>query len=183
MIIITDDFFGENTFKAIQEYCEQDFQIVNIGGKEFSVLQTPEELLPLIQLEGYELTLTFIRNAWKDFDTDLRIHCDYYINNKKTDLASVLYINDSKGITPNGTAFFKHKKYGIKSPENLSKEEFDRLITEDSNNIDSWDKTDYISSVPNRRLLYDANYWHSKYPNIIKEGIRIVLVCFYSKIP
>lgn len=182
MIIVTDDFFGKETFKAIQEYCTADFQILDIGEKKFSVLQTPDALLPLLQINGYDLTLTFIRNAYKDFDNDLRIHCDYYINNSKTDLASVLYINNPDGVIQNGTAFYNHETYGDKAPDDLSKEQFDKLIKEDSNDIQKWEMTDYIASKPNRRLLYDANYFHAKFPSVIEEGVRIVLVCFYSEI-
>ena len=181
MIIVTDDFFGEETFKALQDYCENDFQIVEIGGKEFSVLQTPDALIPLLEVNGYELTFTFIRNAWKDFDTDLRIHADSIINGKKTDIASVHYINPEDGVTKNGTSFWKHVKYGRRLPKDIADEEFDRILQEDSNDDTKWIRESFINSVPNRRVLYDADMFHSKMPSVIEQGVRIVLVCFYSK--
>ena len=95
-------------------------------------------------------------------------------------MACVFYINKQDGVTDNGTCFYEHTKYGIKLPENCSDQEFDDLIVNDSNDESKWKRLDYISSRPNRLLMYDSNYFHSKYPKKIEEGVRIVLVCFYK---
>lgn len=180
MIIAQDNYLETSTFDALKEYCKSDFEIVKMGEKDFSVLQTPKDLLPLLKVEGHDLILSFIRSAHKDFDTDLRIHADHIINGDKAVLASVLYIGDDD-ITPNGTAFYTHTKYGRQLPSDVSKEEFDRMIVEDSNDISKWVMTDFISAVPNRLLMYDANMFHSKYPKKIEKGVRKVLVNFYRK--
>lgn len=135
----------------------------------------------MLQVEGHEMILSFIRKAYKGFDNEIRIHADNIISGSKTSLAAVLYINDPDGVTPNGTSFWKHTDYGYQLPENISNEEFDRLITEDSNNLSKWSKTDFISAIPNRLLLYNSNYFHSKYPAEIEAGERIVAVAFYKK--
>tara|TARA_R110000823_G_scaffold290390_1_gene408676 strand:- start:285 stop:839 length:555 start_codon:yes stop_codon:yes gene_type:complete len=183
MIYIQDNYFEEETFKALQDYAfNNDFVIKKAGEKEFSVLDTPESLIPILQINGHKLILTFIRKAYKGFDNELRIHADNIISGYKTALASVIYINDNLGVTVNGTSFYRHNKYGFKLPEDVTDKEFDRIIIEDSNDLSKWEKeTSSVSSYPNRRVLYDSNYFHSKYPNEIKEGERIVLVNFYTK--
>jgi hypothetical protein len=182
MIYVVDNFFTPENFKFLQEYCKQDFTIQKAGEKEFSVLPTPKEILPLLNIDGHKLILSFIRSAYKGFDNDLRIHCDGLIMGEKTVLATVIYLNDPEGVTPNGTSFFKHFRYGLSLPD-VTNEEFDRLITEDSNDESKWEQTDFISAVPNRLLAYSSNYFHAKYPKEITEGVRIVCVNFYSKEP
>lgn len=180
MIYVKDDYLGKGTFESLRDYCySTPFTIKEVGGKAFSVLETPEPLLKLFQIEGHNLILSFIRSAYKDFDTDLRIHADGIINKQRTALASVLYISD---IPYNGTAFFKNHKYGKSLPEDISEEEFNRLIIEESNEKKYWEQTDVISGYPNRLLMYDANYFHAKWPPHIYSGTRIVLVNFYAKI-
>tara|TARA_R110000772_G_scaffold35637_9_gene85854 strand:+ start:4169 stop:4723 length:555 start_codon:yes stop_codon:yes gene_type:complete len=183
MIFVQDNFFAEKTFIALQKYAKNNpFNIQKAGKKEFSVLQTPDDIIPILNINGHKLVFTFIRKAYKGFDNELRIHADNIINGHKTALASVLYINENEGVTVNGTAFYRHKKYGNKLPEDVTDVEFDRIIREDSNDPLKWeDEKDSISSRPNRRVLYDSNYFHSKFPNEIKEGERIVLVNFYAK--
>ena len=180
MIFIQDDYFESETFKMIQEYCEQEFRIVTAGEKDFSILDTPNELIPLLQVEGYDLILTFIRSAHKEFDTDLRIHADSIINGHKTALAKVFYISGDE-VSKNGTAFYKHNHYGKTLPKDVSDEDFDRLINEDSNDHKQWVKQDIVVGIPNRMLTYDSNYFHSKFPSKIERGVRKVLVCFYKK--
>jgi len=181
-ILIRDNYLPEAAFVDLQEYCnELTFQIVNIGGKEFSTLFTPKYLYEFLQIDDHELILTFIRSAHKDFDTDLRIHADNIINGRKPSLAAVLYVNNPEDVSSNGTAFWTHHKYGKSLESNVSNEEFDRLLIEDANDESKWTKTDYVSNVPNRLLVYPSNYFHSKYPAKIENGVRKVLVCFYCK--
>ena len=182
MITIQNNFLTPQLFKLLQQYCKDNkFTIQKGGEKEFCVLPTPQELLPLLQLNGHSIILSFIRKAYKGFDDDLRIHNDYIIQGEKTAFASVLYINDPQGVTPNGTSFYSHHKYGLNAPEDMTNEEFDRLILEDSNDESKWERLDYISAIPNRLITYDASLFHSKYPKEITEGQRVVLVIFYKK--
>lgn len=183
MIQIRNDFLPKDKFDILQLYTKvNEFKITKAGDKEFSTLDTPQFVLPYLRVPGHEIILTFIRNAYKGFDDELRIHADHIIAGHKTQLASVLYINDPENVTPNGTAFWKHHEHGYKLHPDTSPEEFDRLLTEDSNDESKWLKTDFISNVPNRFLLYDSNLFHSKHPKEITEGTRIVLVIFYKSI-
>lgn len=182
MIKVTDNFLELNTFLELQDYAEKsEYNIVTAGDKKFSALQVPSYILPLIKIDGYDVTLSFIRRAYNGFDEELRIHCDGIIMNKETSFASVLYINNRANVTSNGTAFYEHETHGGRLPDCETEEEFNRLILEDSNDESKWRLTDFVSAKPNRLLTYDAKMFHSKYPNKINEGIRIVLVAFYNK--
>lgn len=183
MILSQDNFLPQRAFEGLQKECiESEFKEIKAGEKGFLCTKTPRWLFEYLKVEGHRIIFTFIRKAHKDFDTDLRIHNDSIINGARPVLASVLYINPSEGATPNGTAFWNHDVYGYKAPDNIDSEEFDRLLNKDANNKKKWRKTSYIESRPNRLLLYDASYFHSKYPMVIQEGERIVCVAFYEKI-
>lgn len=180
---IQDNFLPEEKFKNLQKYCDQnDFRIYEAGDKLFSILKTPSDIIGPLLETGYKLILTFIREAYDGFDNSARIHADGIINNQKCDLAKVLYINNPDYVTPNGTAFWEHHKLGPELPEDVTDEEFNRLLIEDSNNLDLWKQTDFVESKPNRLLTYNANCFHSKWPCNIDKGKRIVLVAFFSKI-
>lgn len=180
---IIDNFLPENSFKQLKNYCnENDFKIVDAGGKLFSILETPTEMIGPLLEEGYRLILTFIREAYDGFDNEFRIHADNIIKGEKTALAKVLYINNPEMVTENGTAFWKHHKHGVELPEDVTNEEFDRLLLEDSNNIKLWEQTDFVEAKPNRLLTYNSNQFHSKWPANIAKGRRVVLVAFYAKI-
>jgi len=182
MIFVQDQYFTTETFKALQDYCNNnEFQKVETEGKDFFVLETPKELIPLLQFSGHELVLSFIRMADKNHNTTPSIHADNLINGHKTALASVLYINNEEDVSKNGTAFYSHNYYKRELPENISNEEFDKLLKEDSNDPLKWQIKDIITSVPNRMLTYSSNQFHAKFPSKIERGTRIVLVCFYTK--
>jgi hypothetical protein len=179
---IKEQFLPEEVFQKLRTYCkENEFKIHKRGEKEFRVLPTPDFLLEYLQIPDHELHLTFIRSANKDFDIDMRIHADNIIEGKKTALASVLYISTPAETSANGTAFWKHNIHGTKLPIDVTNEEFDRLIIEDSNDLDKWLLEDIVWAEPNRQVVYDSNSFHSKWPNKIDVGTRIVLVCFYTK--
>jgi hypothetical protein len=179
---IIDNFLPKPLFKELQKYCkENEFQVVQAGEKQFSVLPVPQEVYPFLELPGYEIIFTFIRNAHKDFDNEERIHCDGVIMGKKTAKAAVLYINDSQGVSQNGTKFYSHEKYGRVLPDDVDDAEFDRLIVEDSADKTKWTQVRWVESKPNRLLRYSSSRFHGKYPAQIKKGVRIVLVAFYSK--
>lgn len=181
MISVQDDFLFSDEFKELQDYCNNNpFQIVEFPGKSFSVLATPSNLYDKLKIQGHEIVLSFIRSAYRGFDSDMWIHADNIVNGKRIDIASVLYINDD--VIENGTAFWDHYIYGKKLPEDCSEDDFNNILIRDADDKTSWIKRDYISSRPNRILTYDANYFHSKFPAEITEGIRKVLVTFYTKI-
>lgn len=180
---VTDNFLPPELFKELQNYCnDNEFQIVQVGEKEFSVLPVPDYVMPYLEIHGYELILSFLRSAKNDFDTNYRIHADHVLNGRKTALASVLYVNSNKGVSVNGTSFWRHHIHGERLPDDTSNEEFDRLLLEDSDDLSKWEHVLSVFAVPNRMLVFDSNLFHSKFPKVVKTGERKVLVCFYEKI-
>ena len=182
MIKVIDNYLPKEIFDELELYTlVKDFSIVDGGNKLFSALETPEYMYEYLKQDGYDIVFSFIRSAYKGFDEELRVHADNIVNGHRVVMASVLYINETKGVTKNGTAFYTHSLYGHELPTNCSEEEYNEIILLDANSKSMWKKTDYISSKPNRLLLYDANYFHSKYPSKITQGVRKVLVTFYIK--
>lgn len=183
MILTQENYLPRRVFDGLQKEClEADFKEVQAGEKSFLCIETPRWLYEYLKVDGHRIIFTFIRKAHRNFDKELRIHCDSIINGVRPALASVLYINPKEGVTPNGTAFWSHKELGDRAPENISDKEFDRLLTKDANIAKKWQKTSYIASSPNRLLVYDSGMFHSKYPMVIQEGERIVCATFYEKI-
>ncbi|MGL4581588.1 MAG: hypothetical protein ACRCVU_01255 [Flavobacterium sp.] len=181
MIHIENNFLPQELFEELQNYClNTPFERVKLGEKEFDFLRVPDNILPYLKEENYELIVTFIRRALPDFDTDWRIHADNIIQGEKTALAKVLYINPKGNASENGTAFWEHHAHGEELPKDVTNEEFDRLITEDSNDLSKWNFKKVFYSEPNKLLTYSANLFHSKYPAQVLWGERIVLVAFYK---
>ncbi len=182
MIVVQDNFLPSNIFDQIHGIVTNaEFQKIKFGDKEFLTIPTPEELLPLMQIDGCDLHFSFIRKAYNEFDTDARIHADNIIMGRKIKYASVLYLNkDEDNVTPNGTAFYKHQEYGFKLSEENEKF-FDDIIVNDANDPNKWSRFDMIYSKPNRLLTYDADLFHAKFPHLISKGERIVLVNFYAE--
>lgn len=185
MITIEDNFLSDEDFFNLQDYCNKSFRIESAGAgdqwKEFLILDTPPAIQDQLELEGHEIIFSFIRKAHKDFDIDPRIHSDGIIMNKYVDVASVLYINDPKGVTRNGTMFYEHYKYGEALPKNPDPKLYNKVLR-DSNKPELFIETDRVYSKPNRLLSYPADRFHAKFPAKIEMGERIVLVTFYSKI-
>lgn len=181
MILVEDNYLPEQDFWDLQDYCEEnDFTITEVGGKKFDVLHTPNRFLEKVEIAGHVQILSFIRRAYKGFDNDPRIHSDGIIRGYHTDLASVLYINDPEGVTPNGTRFYEHEDWGTCLPDKVSPEIYDKVL-EDTNDESKFKVRDSILAVPNRLLVYSASCFHAKYPNEIEEGVRMVMVTFYTK--
>lgn len=188
MINIVDDFLDEKTYNATyNRLIRNEFQDVEVGDKHFWVQYSDKEfddmiLKKLSAIEGVkrECLLGFFRVATEEFDTDWRIHADSKVGDTRPERALVLYISESSKKGLHGTAFWKHKDFGHKIPEDISDEESDRLLLEESNNLDSWELHSVVGYKPNRALTYPSVYFHSKYPNTgWKEG-RMVYVMFYK---
>jgi hypothetical protein len=175
-----NNFLSKEEFSELLKYCEQDFQIVDIGGKEFSVLPTPENILSKLQINGHDIILSFIRSAYEGFDNDLRVHTDSYISGKKSSLASILYITDVEGGS--GTAFYHHPVHGEFLPEDVTQDEYFKMLDPQiSNDENLWHRLFVINNEPNKIVVYNSDLFHSKYPKEIKNGVRKVLVTFYKK--
>ena len=184
MIYIEDNFLPSNLI-SILDKDETEFQEIKTPGKSFWVKFPTDDFIELVcdkisKIENVviEPILGFFREAKQGQDTDWRIHNDSIIEGQQPDRAVVLYISEEQEEGLNGTAFWEHWVHGEKF-ENVSIEEQNRLLMEDSNDLDKWILKSVIGHKQNRLISYPCNYFHSKYPNEFLES-RKVFVMFYK---
>ena len=188
MIYIIDNFIDKYYHEA---YCRklQDTENVEIvlGEKSFYIQPADNLFVSMVsdllsEVEGKQIKpiLAFFRCATDKLDNDWRIHSDYIIDNQKPDRACVLYMSKSPLQDLNGTALWEHHKYGSKMPSDATPEEFDRMITEDSEDLSKWKLKTVIGNEPNRLVSYPSNYFHSKYPSTSWAEGRYIFVMFYK---
>ena len=188
MIGVWDNLLGKTLIsKELERVVEEGFDehivgdksfYVNIPSKEFE--ETIITALQEIHRANIDKIFSFIRVATDKLDTDWRIHSDLNIMGQRPDRAAVLYISPRANDDLNGTAFWSHKTYGNSLPSFVTEEEFNRMITSESNDMDQWQLRSVIGYEQDRLVDYDANYFHSKYPNKAWEDGRIVYVIFYN---
>tara|TARA_B100001250_G_scaffold13806_1_gene12037 strand:- start:839 stop:1411 length:573 start_codon:yes stop_codon:yes gene_type:complete len=188
MIYFVDDFLPNYILdETIKDLSTQDYEEVKTPGKSFYVQYPSSSFMNHIVGSVSELErniidpiLGFFRVSNDMLDTNWRIHSDLKILGKQPDRALVLYISPRKRDELHGTALWEHKQYGKSLPSNTTDEEFDRMITKESENLNIWTLNSVIGYNQNRAISYPANYFHSKYPNKSwKEG-REVFVMFYK---
>lgn len=188
MINVIDDFLDNDTYQTIYDkLTSSQFKEVVAGDKSFWVqFATPEfdELVlnKINKIEGATRRniFSFFRVATDKVDTDWRIHSDAIINGERPERALVLYLSPFSMEGLHGTAFWKHKEFGYCLPEDVSFEEYDTVLLNESNIISKWDLHSVIGYKVNRAVCYPCNYFHSKYPNIGPEEGRVVYVMFYK---
>lgn len=188
MINIIDNFLSDGLYKAIYEkLSSNDFKEVQAGDKSFWVQfsdPTFDELVlnKISDIEGVKRRniFSFFRVATDKVDTDWRIHSDAIINGERPDRALVLYLSPSRMEGLHGTAFWKHRQFGDSLPSDISFEDYDKVLLEDSNMLYKWDLHSVVGYKENRGLMYPCNYFHSKYPNIGWPEGRMVYVMFYK---
>lgn len=184
MIYIKDNFLNQSLIDELNNDTSS-FQKVDTPGKSFWVKLPPEDFLRLVcdkisSIENCYINpiLAFIREAKQDQDNDWRIHNDSIIEGQQPDRAAVLYISNENHEGLNGTALWEHKLYGDKLL-NITPEKQNKLLNEDSNDLEKWTLKSVIGHKQNRLLSYPCNYFHSKYPNEFVDS-RKVLVIFYK---
>lgn len=187
MINIVDGFLDEATYQSTYErLLNNDFIDVVVGEKHFWVQFSDKDfdsmiLEKLSAIDGIkrECLLGFFRVATEEFDIDWRIHADSKVGDIRPERALVLYLSPSTMKGLHGTAFWRHKKLGHTISEDTSNEEFDRMLRDESNDLNNWELSSVVGYNPNRAVMYPSVYFHSKYPNLgWKEG-RMVYVMFY----
>ena len=188
MVYFIEDFLPSYILEeTIQDLSSKNYEELKTPGKSFYVQQATQPFInhvtgSLSAFEGniVENILGFFRVSNEELDTDWRIHSDLNIEGQKPDRALVLYISPRKINELHGTALWEHKTYGKSLPNNTSNEEYDRMVMNESENLDMWTLNSVIGYKQNRAISYPANYFHSKYPNKSwKEG-REVFVMFYK---
>ena len=188
MIYFIDDFLPSYILdETIKDLSSQDYEEFKTPGKSFWIQLPSQSFLNYVinRLEDLENNkieniLGFFRVSNDMLDTNWRIHSDLNIEGQKPDKALVLYISPRKINELHGTALWDHKIYGKSLPNNTTNEEFDRMITKESENLDMWTLNSVIGYKQNRAISYPANYFHSKYPNKSWKSGREVFVMFYK---
>ena len=185
MIYIKDNFLDKELFDFVNKDLKQ-FKEVQTPGKKFWVIEPSKAFidyitrrLSIIESVRVENVLAFFREAKKGQDNDWRIHNDSVIEGTQPDRAIVFYMSENKTKELNGTAFWKHKKYGDSFKDSFNLEEFNRLIKEESNDLDRWELSSVVGHKKNRLLSYPCDYFHSKYTQEFEES-RVVFVMFYK---
>lgn len=213
MIKVVDNFLAEHIYQYEKgRLIDSEFEKVVVGGKDFHIVSPDETFLNYVlgklaveMNSGIELILGFFRLATNEIDTDWRIHSDLNINGQRPTHAGVLYFSENQIITYQigtdlsdkiilnslnqelyGTAFWSHVEHGSRLHPETSDEDYNELLAVDANDISRWNIDSVVSAKENRLLLYEANLFHSKYPNtawIDENGKgRMVLVLFFNKI-
>ena len=188
MINIVDNFLNEDLYKeTYDKLMDNEFVEIKAGDKSFWVQESNPEFdniiinsISVIENRDRQNIFSFFRVATDKVDTDWRIHSDAIINGVRPDRALVLYLSPSNMTGLHGTAFWKHKELGDYLPEDVSFEDFDNVLLNDSNIIEKWDLQSVIGYKINRAVMYPCNYFHSKYPNKGWADGRIVYVMFYK---
>mgnify|MGYP003627762388 CR=1 FL=1 len=185
MIYIKDDFLDKELFNLLNKDLN-NFSKVDTPGKSFWVKEPDVEFvkymeakLSVLENKKVENILCFFREAKKNQDNTWRIHNDSIINNQQPDRSIVLFMSESKSNALNGTALWEHKEYGDTFLDVNDYKKYDKLLLEDSENLNKWNLKTIIGHKPNRLLSFPSNYFHSKYPKEFKES-RVVLVMFYK---
>ena len=176
MIYIKDNFLDKELFDFVNKDLKQ-FKEVQTPGKKFWVIEPSKafidyitQRLSIIESVRVENVLAFFREAKKGQDNDWRIHNDSVIEGTQPDRAIVFYMSENKTKELNGTAFWKHKKYGDSFKYSFNLEEFNRLTKEESNDLDRWELSSVVGHKKNRLLSYPCDYFHSKYPKEFEES-------------
>ena len=188
MINVIDDFLDGILYKeTYEQLISNEFKEVPAGEKSFWVqFSSPEfDELVLEKISRIEGTtrrkiFSFFRLATDKVDTDWRIHADSIINGERPDRAMVIYMSPSTMKGLHGTAFWSHKEIGHCLSQEVSYEQFDKILLEDSNNFDKWKLNSVLGHKENRAVSYPCNYFHSKYPNLGWQEGRIAYVIFYK---
>lgn len=188
MIYLIDNFLSDESLEETINYLNSNsYKEFKTPDKSFWVQEAKPEFinnitkaLSIKEDRELECVLGFFRVSTNTIDAEWRIHSDGIIDGQKPDRAVVLYISPREMKELHGTAFWDHKDYGKKQPDNISNKDFDALLIKESGNLNNWKLNTVLGYEQNRLISYPANYFHSKYPNKAwKEG-RQVFVMFYK---
>ena len=188
MIYFIDNFLPDYVLDdTVKDLYSQDYEEVRYPDKSFYVQYSTNSFtehvikrLERLENNSIENILAFFRVSNDKLDTTWRIHSDLNIQGQKPDRALVLYISPKNKSDLHGTAFWEHKVYGKKLPKETTNKEYDRMILNESENLDVWTLNSVIGYEQNRAISYPANYFHSKYPNKSWKSGREVFVMFYK---
>tara|TARA_R100000664_G_C2749394_1_gene136796 strand:+ start:835 stop:1410 length:576 start_codon:yes stop_codon:yes gene_type:complete len=189
MIYFIDNFLDKSLFDTTWGILNNNTYVEHVTpGKSFWVQEADpafvQQVLSLLEKkENKKLhcILGFFRLSTDVIDAEWRIHSDGIINGVQPQRAAVLYFSPTKFHNLHGTAFWSHHYYGKNQPDSIDATEFDRLLLEDSGDLNKWNLDTVVGYNQNRIISYPANYFHSRYPNKSWDTGRQVFVMFYKE--
>ena len=177
--MVFDNVLEQSLFERMCVYAKRvKFDRIKLSDTDFVLYHMTPDIyrLPVMDFLEKRLGRKLLCNVCffrlNDEETDgppqLRIHTDS-AEFGSCDLASVFYLEEKEGY---GTALFEHEVYGKRGDK--SKQVFKTL--------DGWTAYQFIQSKSNRLAVYEADMFHSRWPNTAyghgKETGRIVCVNF-----
>lgn len=171
-----------------------DYSTKEHEGHKYNGVSTdfePENIAGLIGISlgaPVKVGINYFRLGVTTEKATTHIHADNAID----PFASVLYLNDApKGVRA-GTAFWRHKEYGIDAMPTaewiaantkLSVEDFIKQLNEDGNDESKWELVSLVGQKANRFVTYPSHIFHSRYPQEAwgsspKDG-RLIWTGFY----
>ena len=168
-----------------------EFKTENHGGHDFHIARTSNSFNGALKsgiekalAQDIKVNYSFLRLSTIHKDCDTRIHVDSMMD---SEYAWVLYFANPPFKTPeitHGTAFFEHIKHGKHFISENNATESNRLILEDSGDINKWKLYKICEMKKNRLLVYPTKLFHSRYPfegwGENKSNGRVVSAGFFN---
>ena len=191
---ILDNALEEKVFCEYKNYLQNSAVYSTIEAddtKKFYVTPIPyglqekiTEALQKVWNQEIKIVLATVRKATQYLDKEWGIHSDLYVGSEEVpEYGAVLYMSQNDQEL-NGTALWRHKKFGYQMPRDWPKEEVIEISEKDYNDIDKWELSSVIGGIENRLVSYPSEYFHSKFPKqawgVTQQNCRIVCALFYS---
>ena len=183
-MVYYDNFLPEHVLDETLAYCQEaGFHDWVVGDKTFNSVHPMAALQELKRSQvsslinqPVELIFSYIRRATGDMDTNWNIHSDQIINGEQPRVAAVWYLSEKPQGVIGGTACWRHEKWGTHLTGTT--EEYDAQRANE-NDLGQFELDQVVGYKQNRCVVYDANRFHSKYPNNVGFE-RIVMASFYK---
>lgn len=182
-----DNFLSKDVLEeTLEDITTTGFKDITYGDKTFHSYEPRASLKDLVynklsMVHGKQVSpiYAFARQATTTTDTNWNIHSDAHIFGVLPTHACVLCLSEKPKGLLNGTAFWRHDKYGTHFKDPLT--EFDAQRA-DENDLTKFELEKLIAYKQNRAIIYDSNRYHSAYPNTAwDENLgRVVMAIFYT---
>lgn len=179
-----DNFMSDAVLAETIKLTKDNFKWEEAGDKKFYCQHPPESLKELFTATvvhhlgvDVEHIFSFIRRATDEIDTDWNIHADQFVNGDVPSIAAVWCLSEKPEYLLNGTAFWTHKEHGTHLTGDVEGYEAQRAH---ENDLDQFELDNIISYKQNRVIIYDANRFHSAYPNRAWSEGRDVMAAFFK---
>jgi hypothetical protein len=193
LLVIDDFYFAPKALAMAAQTLE--FTTKQHDGHDYNGIGTgfvPENIEGLIGIHmarRVKLGINYFRLGTSKEKATTHIHSDNAID----PMASVLYLNEAPAGVRAGTAFWRHKKYGIEAMPTeqwihqsvtADTKAFVEEINADGNDESKWDLVSLVGQKFNRFVTYPSHIFHSRYPQEAwgegKADGRMIWTGFYN---